>query len=106
MHGFLCSEQGLEQPLKPQEGRIWLPLEPVWFGLTCPEKCWEAGLLKKSKFHGPGRAKEMMAERRTVGRFQEIILGSGTESQDKGLAGLSLLSPDEHLQGSSCPPHC
>lgn len=49
----------------------------------------------------------MIAERRIVRRFQEIILGSGTESQDKGggLAGLSLLSPNEHLQGSSCPPN-
>ena len=105
---FLCSEQWLEQPLKPQEGRIWLPLEPMWFGLRCPEKCWEAGLLKKSKFHGPGRAKEVMAETTIVGMFQEIILESGTESQDKRgrLAGLNLLSPNEYSQGSSCPPNC
>lgn len=77
-------EQWLEQALKPQESRIWRLLEPLWFGLACPEKCWEAGLLKKSKFHGPGRAKEVMAERRKVGKFQEIILGSGTANWDKG----------------------
>jgi len=65
-------------------------------------------MLKKSRFHGPGRAKEMMAERRIVGEFQEVILGSETESQEKGggLSGLSLMSPNEHLQGSSYPPDC
>jgi len=50
----------------------------------------------------------MMAERRIVGEFQEVILGSETESQEKGggLSGLSLMSPNEHLQGSSYPPDC
>lgn len=34
MPSFLCNERLLEQPPKPQEGRIWLPLEPMWFGLA------------------------------------------------------------------------
>lgn len=79
----------------------------VWTGIfSCPESCWKVALLKKYEFHGSGRAKEATAERRVVGILQEIILGSGTGSQnDGGLAGLRLLSPTEHFPASFYPPN-
>lgn len=77
----------------------------VWTGIfSCLESCWKVTLLNTSVFHGLGKAKEAMAERRVVGILQEITLGSGTGSQnDGGLAGLCLLSPTEHLPGSCYP---
>lgn len=76
---ILCKDWLLQQAAKPQEGRIWLPCEPVQHLQLLGRM-----LLEKPTVCGPGWAKEELAERRAVRHSQKIILDSESGKEDSG----------------------